>query len=94
MEVSVSHRYAPYPVAFAAFTYLSLLITAKNTEERAKIWAIGFYLAFLCCLLWDFSAIGRLEKRYNQFQAGEILYPDPAFGASVIEKSKILGIVK
>jgi len=94
VEVSVSHRYAPYPAAFAAFTYLSLLITAKNTEERAKIWAIGFYLAFLFFLLWDFSGIRRLEKRYNQFQAGEIFYPDPAVGASVLEKSKMLGIVK
>jgi len=94
VEVSVSHRYAPYPAVFAAFTYLSLLITAKNMEERAKIWTIGFYLAFLFFLLWDFSGIRNLEKRYNQFQAGEIFYPDPAFGASVIEKSKILGIVK
>ena len=94
IEVSISQRYAPYPAIFAGVSYLSLLATAKSFEERAKIWRVGFYLAILFCVIWDVSGIRQLEKQYKKLEAGEILYPDPACGISVIEESKMLGIIK
>jgi hypothetical protein len=94
IEVSISQRYAPYPAIFAGASYLSLLATSKSLEERAKIWCGGFYLAILFCVIWDVAGIRQLEKQYKKLDAGDILYPDPAYGFSVIEESKMLGIIK